>query len=124
MGVNQLDLKGLGQIDQLCRQGQGVGGILQQGIGCEINLVHVQVRVKTLQAKGCRVADDVDLVAPFRQPDRQLRRHDAAPAMGRITEHSDLHGIVSRHSGPKNSTGSSMRSASRTRNGSPNSTPT
>ena len=124
MGVNQLDLKGFGQFDQPRRQGQSVGGILQQRIGCEINLVHVQVRVKTLQAKGRSVADDVDLVPPFRQPDRQLRRHDAAPAMGRITEHRDLHGIVSRHSGPKNPTGSSMRSASRARNGSPNLTPT
>ena len=124
VGVNQLDLKGLGQIDQLCRQGEGVRGILQEGIGCETNLVHVHVRVKTLQAKGGRVADDVDLVAPFREPDGQLRRHDTAPAMGRITKHSDLHGIVSRHSGPKNSTGSSILSASRTRNGSPNLTPT
>ncbi len=101
-------LEGLGQIDQFRRQGEGVGRILQERIGREPYLVHVHVRVKSLQSEWRRVADDVDLVPPFSQPDGQLRRHDTTPTVGRITEHSDLHGMVSRHSGPKNSTGSSM----------------
>ena len=48
--------------------------------------------------------------------------HHPAPAVSRVADDADLqaaHGIVHRYSGPKKATGSSTRSASRTRKGSP-----
>ena len=138
MGVDEVEALGLRQLHEFRDQTQLIRGVLEQRIGGDFDLMDEDILMKGAQAKGRRVAHDMQLVPFFRKADGQFRGHDAASPVGRIADDADLHGtdpprskvetadpygLAHRYSGPKNSTGSLTLMASRTRKGSPYFTP-
>ena len=84
----------VGDLRQLRGEREGVGRILEQGIGQHLHFVEHHVFLELLEPEGERVGDEMNLVPPLRELHAQFGRDDARAAMRRITGDSDLHDVI------------------------------
>ena len=96
VGVDQIELLAAGDLDQLRRQRQRVGRVLELRVGAHLDGVEQDVRLALVEASRDVVAEDVDAVAAPGQPHRDLGRDDAAAAEGREAGDADVE-EVGRH---------------------------
>ena len=68
MGVDDVEMVDLRQLDQFGGQAQLVGGGLEQGIGRDLDFVDEDILMERPQTERRRVADDMDLVAFLARP--------------------------------------------------------
>ncbi len=89
--VHDLQLVGAGHLHHLCREGQAVRELLQEGMIVLVHLVVTDAGRQLAQPQRVRVADERNRMAPFCQVLAQLGGHHAASPGGRVAADTDSH---------------------------------
>jgi hypothetical protein len=96
--VQKVERVVLGHLRHLGGQGQGVRGIVKEGIGHHFHFVvanasrHVRHFVQLGQANGLGVADEVDFMTASGELHAEFGGHDSAAAVGGIAGDANFHG--------------------------------
>jgi hypothetical protein len=89
--VEDVERVKLGDLGHAGGQGEIVGGVLEERVVVDLDLVKVDVGLAAGEAEGLRGGDEVDLMAARGELDAQFGGHDAGAAVGGITGDANLH---------------------------------
>ena len=91
MAVQKVQILRLRYLGHLCRQGQRIGRMVEEGIGGDFHLVKMDARARFYKTHRRGVADEMNLVSALRQFLPQLGGYYAAAAVRGIASNSYFH---------------------------------
>ncbi len=94
MRVHDVERELARELHDLVRERQQVLRLAKQRVGRRVDAMEREARLVVAEAERRLRADEMHLVAAASQRLGQLRRHDAAAADRRVTDHPDMHAYL------------------------------
>jgi hypothetical protein len=90
--VHEIQPEFFGHLMNRNREGERIGGMLEEGILIHLHFVEIKTFAKTQQAERLSVGDEVDLVTAVGERESQLGSDRAGAAVRRVTGNPNFHG--------------------------------
>lgn len=94
MRVDDVEQEFARELHDLVRERKHVLGLAKEGVGRSVDAMEREARLVVAKPKGRLRADEMHLVPAPGQRLGELRRHDAATADRRVTDHPDMHAYL------------------------------